>query len=49
MLFLRRYWFCTPVKDLAAQWGCTPSALSGRLYRLRQSLQKRLEQEEIGL
>lgn len=49
VLFLRRYWFCTPVKDLAAQWGCTPSALSGRLYRLRQSLRKRLEQEGIGL
>ena len=46
-LFLRRYWFCAPVKELARETGTSPNKLAGRLYRLRQKLRAALEQEEI--
>lgn len=47
ILFLRRYWFCDPVADLAAAAGVRPGQMSGRLYRLRQSLRRTLEQQGV--
>lgn len=47
--FLRRYWFGLSVKELARQEACTPQQMTQRLYRLRQSLRKALEEEGIGL
>lgn len=49
VLFLRRYWFEDPVKELAKKCETTPNKLAGRLFRLRQSLKKQLEQEGISL
>lgn len=49
VLFLRRYWFCDPVNQLAEAAGTTPNKLAGRLYRLRQKLRVTLEQEGISL
>lgn len=45
VLFLRRYWNGEAVKKLAAETGTTPGRLAKRLYRLRQNLKSRLEQE----
>ena len=46
-VFLRRYWYGQQVRELAKQEGCTPQKMAQRLYRLRQSLRKALEQEGI--
>lgn len=45
ILFLRRYWNGESVKELAGELAIAPGRLTKRLYRLRQSLKKRLEQE----
>ncbi|MDE7261920.1 MAG: sigma-70 family RNA polymerase sigma factor [Oscillospiraceae bacterium] len=45
--FLRRYWYGQQVKELARQTGCAPQKMAQRLYRLRQSLRRALEEEGI--
>ena len=49
VLFLRRYWYGVPVKDLAREAGCTDNQMAQRMRRLRAALRKRLEQEGIDL
>ena len=48
-LFIRRYWYGDPVKELAAEWGETANVLSQRLLRLRRSLRTFLESEGAEL
>ena len=47
VLFLRRYWYGDPVKDLAGLLGCSPNRLAQRLRRLRLNLRSALEQEGV--
>jgi len=49
VLFLQRYWFGNSLAALAEQRGTSPGRLAGRLYRLRQKLKGRLEEEEISI
>jgi RNA polymerase sigma factor (sigma-70 family) len=49
VLFLRRYWYGDSLNELAYECGVTPKKLAGRMFRLRQSLKKALEREEISL
>lgn len=46
-VFLRRYWYLCPVKEVAAQGGMSVSKTVSMLYRLRKSLKKFLEEEGI--
>ena len=46
-LFIRRYWYGDPVKELAAEWGQGANALSQRLLRLRKGLRAFLESEGV--
>jgi len=48
-LFIRRYWNGDAVKDLAAELGARPNALTKRLLRLRESLRHYLEKEGISV
>ena len=48
-LFIRRYWYGDPVKELAAERGVTANVLSQRLLRLRRSLRTFLESEGAEL
>lgn len=49
ILFIRRYWNGESVKSLAELFDSTPERTEKKLYRLRLSLRKALEKEEIGL
>lgn len=49
VLFLRRYFSVTPLRELAAERGTTERALSMRLHRLRGSLRLYLEKEGFSL
>lgn len=44
-LFVRRYWFCDSLTDIAAGTEETPGQLAQRAYRLRKSLKQSLEKE----
>lgn len=41
-LFFRKYYYCQPTAQIAAELGMTERAVEGRLYRLRQKLKKLL-------
>lgn len=49
VLFVRRYWYGAPLKELARERGETPNRLAQRMYRLRGGLKQALEQEGITL
>lgn len=44
-LFLRRYWFGDPVKDIAAAFSMSENAVSVRLSRIREKLKTYLSKE----
>ncbi len=44
-LFVRRYWFCDSLSDIAAEMEETPAMLAQRTFGLRKSLKNRLEKE----
>ncbi len=45
VIFLRRYWFFDPVKDIARQLGCSEDRISAILSRTRKRLRSYLRQE----
>ena len=47
ILFLRRYWFLQPVKEIAKDYGITEKTASMRLARLREKLQQYLQEKEL--
>ena len=48
-LFLLRYWYGIPLKELAARRGVTPAKLAQRMLRLRRRLRDALEKEGYSL
>lgn len=44
-MFIRRYWYLDPVKDVAAFLGTTPGRVKTTLYRVRQGLREYLIKE----
>lgn len=46
-MFLRRYWFGASLGETARLWGYTPAQGAQKLHRLRISLRRTLEREEI--
>ena len=48
-IFLRRYWYMSPVKEIAEEYGLTESKVKMTLLRTRQELKEFLEKEEIYL
>lgn len=49
IMFVRRYWYGLPLKDLACDMGTDAGKLAQRMYRLRLSLKDALEKEGFGL
>lgn len=48
-VFVRRYWYLSPVGEIAAQYGMSESRVTSMLFRLRKDLKTQLEQEGIWL
>ena len=48
-LFVRRYWYGEPLKELAAACGCPPARLAQRMLRLRRSLRDVLTAKGVVL
>ncbi len=46
-LFVRRYWYADPVRDLAAMTHSSPNRISVRLFRLREKLRNTLTKEGL--
>ena len=48
-IFLRRYWYLSPVKEIAQEYGISESKVKMILLRTREKLRAHLESEGIGL
>lgn len=48
-IFIRRYWYLVPVRELAVEYGMSESAMTSLLFRMRGKLKRFLEQEGIAL
>lgn len=49
VLFLRRYWYGDPIRDVARRLGMGESGVKTALFRLRKALKTYLEQEGISI
>lgn len=49
LIFVRRYYYGDTVPEIAQRLGCKTSRITGILYRIRQELKSRLEQEGFDL
>lgn len=48
-IFIRRYWYFYPVKDIAKAYGMNENKVKSMLFRMRNELRKTLEREGIFL
>lgn len=48
-IFLLRYWYLYPIRDIAEMYDVTESKIKSVLFRMRNELKKNLEKEEIYL
>lgn len=48
-IFIRRYWYMTPVRQLAADYRMSESKAAALLHRMRMQLRAELEREGIAL
>lgn len=45
ILFVRRYWYASPVEEIAREWGIRQSSVTVILHRTRKKLKKFLQKE----
>ena len=48
-IFIRRYWYLVPIRELAGESGMSESAMTSLLFRMRGQLKRFLEQEGIQI
>ena len=48
-VFVRRYWYLSPIRDIAEQYGISESKTASMLFRMRNELKNHLEKEGIDL
>ena len=49
MIFIERYWYMKPVKEIAQVWQCSESKVKSILFRTRKKLKVWLEREGIAI
>lgn len=48
-IFLRRYWLCESIKEIAERFGYSENKVSIILFRIRKRLKKELEKEDLNI
>lgn len=48
-IFIRRYWYLSPIRDIAKEYGMSQSKVKSMLFRMRKELKSHLEKEGILL
>lgn len=48
-IFMRRYWYLSPIKEIATEYGMSESKVKMSLLRSRSKLKKKLEEEGISV
>ena len=47
LIFVSRYWYMAPVKDIAGRLGCSEAKVKTTMFRLRKKLRSALEEEDL--
>lgn len=48
-IFIRRYWYLSPIRDIAREYGMSQSKVKSMLFRMRKELKATLEKEDFLL
>lgn len=48
-IFIRRYWYLYPIRDIAQAYGMSESKVASMLFRMRNELKSHLEKEDIQI
>ncbi len=48
-IFIRRYWYLSPIRDIAKEYGMSQSKVKSMLFRIRKELKATLEKEDFLL
>lgn len=48
-IFIRRYWYCDDIKNIALDFSCSESKVKASLFRMREKLKLYLEKEGIWI
>ncbi len=48
-IFTRRYWYLSPIRDIAKEYGMSQSKVKSMLFRMRKELKATLEKEDFLL
>ena len=48
-IFIKRYWLCEEIKDIAKDFGYSENKVSLVLFRIRKRLKKELEKEDLDI
>ncbi len=48
-IFIRRYWYLSPIRDIAKEYGMSQSKVKSMLFRMRKELKTFLEKEDFLL
>lgn len=48
-IFIRRYWYLSPIRELAKEYGMSQSKIKSLLFRMRKELKTHLEKEDFLL
>lgn len=49
IVFIRRYWYCDDIRDIAKAYGFSESKVKSMLMRTRNQLKKYLEKQEVSV
>lgn len=49
VMFVQRYWYAQPIREIAAQLGISEGQVKSTLFRLRGTLRRALEQEGVAV
>ena len=49
IIFVQRYWYAQPLRDIASKFGMTEGQVKSILHRLRSALRKALEKEGVSV
>lgn len=49
VIFVKRYWYLSPIRQIAEETGCTEGKVKMSLHRTRKQLKQYLEKEDIAI
>ena len=49
VIFVKRYWYLSPIRQIAGEMGCSEGKIKMSLHRTRKQLKQYLEKEDVAV